>query len=164
MPGPIEQLPQVCGRAPRRGKAVKVQNVIHRGRQGSQPGLQVLHPLLALGRKPGAGQQSRKQLEAAQRIADFVRENRRDFRQRLLAAQLVAFEDETLGLAYVLENEDRDRVCLRRCSLGICIRDRRMPHRQPALLAALITKALLLLRGLISCALQKIAQLRRHGR
>jgi hypothetical protein len=90
---PVEQLAEVGGPALRRRQAMKVQDIVDGRSQCAQSSLHLLNPLPALRRQPRPSQQSGKQFQTAQRIADFMRQNRRHLRQRLLTAQFVPLFD-----------------------------------------------------------------------
>jgi len=66
-----------------------------------------LDPAAAFAFKIGFGQKSGKKFEAAERVADFVREQGRHFDQRLLAAELFAVVFEFFCLADITQNENR---------------------------------------------------------
>src|ERR1700688_1577085 len=69
--------------------AVKLKNVVYRGRERAQTRLDLADPLAGLrGDFRCIGQKAGKQLKATQRIANFVRQDRGDFRQSLVPARL----------------------------------------------------------------------------
>jgi hypothetical protein len=102
---PPKQFSKIDRRALRLRLAVEVQDVVHRGGQGAQSGLHLLDPVTAFHGQLRFREKSGKQFEAAQRIAHFMRQHRRHFRQRLLAAESFLRCFETLAFTDVAENE-----------------------------------------------------------
>ena len=79
--------PKIGRRHPRGGLAVKVQHVVHCGRQRSQSSLQLLYPVFSSSPRSDFRQQPGKKLQTAQRIADLVGKQRRHLGQCLPPAQ-----------------------------------------------------------------------------
>ena len=84
---------------------MKVQNIIDGGGQRAQAGLHMLDPVAALGAEFRVRQQSGKQLQTAQRVADFVGQHGGHFRQRLFAAQSGLGFLEPLAVAHVAQDK-----------------------------------------------------------
>src|SRR6266851_1853094 len=79
--------------------AVKLKDVVYRGRERPQSRLNLTDPLAGLrSTRRRIGQQARKQFEAAQRIADFMRQNRGNFREGLVSPRLFLFAEDALFL------------------------------------------------------------------
>lgn len=122
--GPVEQLSRIGGSEFGLRRVVQVQHIVDGRGQRAQASLDVFDPTAAFAFKVGLGQKSCKKFEAAERVADFVREQSRHFDQSLLAAELFAVVFEFFCLADIPQNENRS-------STVVILLQPRMAQRNP---------------------------------
>jgi len=89
-----------------------VKHVVDGGGKGAQARLHVLDPAVTLGFEIRFGQEPGEEFEAAQRIADFMRQQGRHLDQRLLPAQMLAIVFQLLRLAHIAQNKNRSGLRL----------------------------------------------------
>jgi hypothetical protein len=75
---------------------VQVQNVVDGRRKGPEACLNVFDPALAFAFEIGLREQAGEQFETAQRVADFMGQQRRHLDQRLLPPEILAVAFELL--------------------------------------------------------------------
>ena len=104
--GPVEKLAQVGGGEFGLGRVVQVQHVVDGRRKRAEARLHVFDPGVAFAFQIRLGQESGEEFEAAQRVADFMRQQRRHFDQGLLPPEMLAVLFEFFRLTHVAQDKD----------------------------------------------------------
>ena len=104
--GPVEKLAQVGGGEFGLGRVVQVQHVVDGRGKRAQARLDVFDPAVAFAFQIRLGQQSGEEFEAAQGVADFMRQQRRHFDQGLLPPEMLAILLEFFRLANVAQDKN----------------------------------------------------------